>query len=373
MPNNYDFEAATVHHNRVCEIDLHLTNLQVQRLASAMQRQFPALIRLKLRFNYLGSAPVLSDGFLDGSAPSLQSLELGCIGFPALPNYLLSATDLVCLYLWEIPPSGYFSPGAIVTSLAVLANLKSLTIGFEPSLSRPDLESRRPPPLSLTVLPALTRLEFRGVTEYLENVVARVDTPLLDTIQITFFPEFVFNIPQLAKFMRRMTRSWALNEAHVAFDYSGVKVGCPLPTRTFEEKSWFRIINHELHRQLSSLAQVLTLFFPSIYTVENFFIYGERFVPIRSQDNVTNMQWLAIFRPLTAVKSLYLSEQFAQCIAPVLQGLVGESVTDVLPALENLFLEKLQRSGPVQEAIGQFVAARQLLGHTVAVSDWDGI
>jgi hypothetical protein len=34
-------------------------------------------------------------------------------------------------------------------------------------------------------------------------------------------------------------------------------------------------------------------------------------------------------------------------------------------------LEELKPSGPVQEAIGQFVAARQLLGHPVAVSRWN--
>ena len=58
-------------------------------------------------------------------------------------------------------------------------------------------------------------------------------------------------------------------------------------------------------------------------------------------------------------------------VAPVLQELVEERVTDVLPALENLFLEELNPSGPVQEAVGQFVAARQLLDHPVVVSRWN--
>ena len=114
-------------------------------------------------------APALPDGFLGGSAPRLQSLELDSIPFPALPKLLLSATDLVHLTLWNIPHSGYISPEAIVTGLAVLANLKSLTIEFESPLSRPDRESRRPPPPTRTVLPALTRFEFQGVSEYLET------------------------------------------------------------------------------------------------------------------------------------------------------------------------------------------------------------
>ena len=56
---------------------------------------------------------------------------------------------------------------------------------------------------------------------------------------------------------------------------------------------------------------------------------------------------------------------------------------DVLPALEGLFLEELseelseelepiQPSRLIQEAFDRFVAARQLFGHPVAVSHWDG-
>jgi hypothetical protein len=105
---------------------------------------------------------------------------LDSIPFPALPNLLLSATHLVHLTLQRIPHSGYFSPKAIVTSLAVSTNLKSLTIEFESPLSRPNQESRHPPPLNThTVLPALTHFQFKGVSEYLEDLVAQIDAPFL--------------------------------------------------------------------------------------------------------------------------------------------------------------------------------------------------
>ena len=41
------------------------------------------------------------------------------------------------------------------------------------------------------------------------------------------------------------------------------------------------------------------------------------------------------------------------------------------PTLENIFLEELEKSGPVQEGIGKFVAARQVTSHPVTVSRWD--
>jgi hypothetical protein len=95
-----DFDAAIVYHNRICEINLiSLTRSQLQRLASAMQVQFPALIHLRLQFKMTGPSPALPDGFLSESVPRLQSLELYSIAFPTLPRLLLSATHLVRLTL----------------------------------------------------------------------------------------------------------------------------------------------------------------------------------------------------------------------------------------------------------------------------------
>jgi hypothetical protein len=71
------------------------------------------------------------------------------------------------------------------------------------------------------------------------------------------------------------------------------------------------------------------------------------------------------------VKNLYVRKEFMQCIVTALQELVGERVTDVLPALESLFLEELQASEPDQEAIGQLAVARQVSGRPVAVSQWN--
>ena len=71
------------------------------------------------------------------------------------------------------------------------------------------------------------------------------------------------------------------------------------------------------------------------------------------------------------MKDLYIPSEFTPRIAPALQELVEEGVTGVLPALHTLFLEEMPLSGPFQEAIGQFVSARQLAGHPITVSRWE--
>ncbi len=111
---------------------------------------------------YHGVTPIVPESFLGGSAPRLRRLSLNHTPFPGLPNLLLSATHLVDLHLWRIPNSGYFTPEAIVTGLSTSTSLKVLWLGFESPLSRPKRERRRPPPLTRSILPALTRFRFKG-------------------------------------------------------------------------------------------------------------------------------------------------------------------------------------------------------------------
>jgi hypothetical protein len=126
------------------------------------------------------------------------------------------------------------------------------------------------------------------------------------------------------------------------------------PTRTFDDKSKLRIICDDPDGLLSSLAQVCTSFFPSIYMVEHLHFHG---LPQGWNHNAEDFPWLEIFHPFTAVKSLYLSRIFTRCIARGLRDLVGERVTEVLPALESLYFEDFDPSF-VEKIIGKFIAGR---------------
>jgi hypothetical protein len=89
------------------------------------------------------------------------------------------------------------------------------------------------------------------------------------------------------------------------------------------------------------------------------------------ENNIQNSQWLQLLQPFIAVNGFYISEKIVPLIAPALQELVGERITEALPALECLFLEGLRASGPVIDVIRPFVAARQLTTHTIVASYWD--
>src|SRR5216683_3915959 len=171
--------SALQQHNRVCTIDIIDIPKSLLKEFAAMQEPFPALTGLSL-WSFDENAPVLPDSFLGGFAPRLQNLFLSRIPFPGLPTLLLSTHDLVTLHFWGIPPSGYISPGVIVTCVSALTRLQSLELTFRSPRSQADRASRHPPPLTRAILPALSDFHFKGDSEYLEDIVSRIDAPVLD-------------------------------------------------------------------------------------------------------------------------------------------------------------------------------------------------
>ena len=359
--------AALEHNNRIYEVNLwDISNSLSEKVLAAMQKPFPALTSLQLGFED-ETTPVDPDLFLGGSAPGLQSLYLHCIPFPRLPKLLLSATHLVKLSLTRLPHSGYISPDAMATCLSVLTRLESLSIKFESPRSRPDRRNRRPPPRTRTLLPVLNVLWFTGVIEYLEDLLARIDAPLLKTLFITFFHQLIFDTPRFTQLICP-PKFRAHGETRVNFSDSRVWV----TTETFGASLDLEISCSQSDWQLSSLAQVCSSsFLRDLIPMVEYLYFEDVYVLQRWQDDIEDSQWLELLHPFITVKDLYISQEFVPRIVPALRELTGERVTEVLPALQTLFLDDPHPSGPVQEAIEQFVAARQLAGHPIAVSHWE--
>ena len=365
--------AALGQSNRVCQVAFsRLKGWQLEKVLAPMQVSFPELTDLEL--SSYGETPVIPDSFLRGSAQRLRCLQLSGTPFPGLPKLLLSATQLVDLRLTRMPHSGYISPKEMVASLTVLSSLEYLSLKFKSPQSRPDWESQSLPPPKRSILPALSYFRFKGVTEYLEELVACIDTPQLDQMNLTFFNQIDFDFPRLAQFINITPTLWASNEAHVIFNNSAADVvlGCPT-SKNRTRVLGISISCKEPDWQLSSIEQVCNSSLPTFSTVEDLYIEHEYSKLVWKDDAIENTLWLEVFLPFTAVKNLYLFKEFAPGIAAALQELVGGRMTEVLPSLRNIFVVGLAESGFMQENIGQFVAARQLSNHPIAISNWDSI
>ena len=381
--------AVLQHRNRVCQIHTgNMPSSHLEKVLAEMQEPFPELTYLELRFWPYGemgpvAQAVLPDSFMGGSTPRLRQLRFSGIPFPGLPKLLLSATHLTTLRLEQIPHSGFILPEAMVTALSTLICLRTLHLGSKSPLSLPDRASRPLPPPKRFIIPVLTHFWFQGVSEYVDDLVARIDAPRLIEFDLNFFNQILFDTPELVQFISRTSTLKAPEKARVIFKSGVAKVH--LSSRAYNSGVLcVEILCEKWDWQVSSLEQVCTSCLPPLSTLKNLYISDGLFEDFLSdfieradprpnwQDIIENTLWLELLQSFATVKNLYLSEEFTPCIMLFLQELVMEGTAEVLPALKNIFVDELKTSRPVQKAIQQFVAARQASNH-IAVSRWVGM
>jgi hypothetical protein len=368
---------ALEHNDRVYQIDLGgLTRYELKHVtdSAAMHKPFPELKYLRLYSIYGELWSILPDSFLGGTAARLRSLILHGVPFPGLPKLLLSATHLVKLEVHNISHSGYIPPEAMATSLSALTSLESFHLGLHFPCPRPRtaLESRPPPPLTRSILPSLAIFMFTGASEYLEEILVRIDAPRLSTFHIAFFNQIISDTPPLFRFISRTPTLRAPEKVHIIFGFEAIYVEFPSQTSDYGVLSVkIPCRASEWQLSLASLEQICTSSLP-VSTLEDLCICEDRHSRQRPrwQDDIENTLWLGLLRPFVAAKNLYLSTELVPRIAPALQELVGGGTTEVLPVLENIFLEDFRTSGPfrVHKGIESYVSARQLTSHPVVVS-----
>jgi hypothetical protein len=273
---------------------------------------------------------------------------------------------LVRLRLLRIPRNGYISPGAMVTSLSALTRLKYLSIVFRPWGIHPLQSTRRSPPQIRAVLPSLTDFVFQGASEYLNDLVAHIDAPHLQHVSIEYFDWLNFQIGQVPRFISHAGVLMSFDHARVVFKCFIVDTilyprGAEGPHQFLQLK-----IQEGLSSLLPSLAEMysrLSFLLSSVDQLDILDVYNFG----TSQVNMYNTQWLELFRPFTAVRTLRVSRRFQSFIMSALQELTGETATAVLPALNNIDLEDYQPYGPEQQGLEHFITARQHSGHPVAI------
>ena len=331
---------------------------QLGKMATVMQEPFPVLTHLTIR-SKVGNVVVLPAKFLGGSAPRLQEVYLCGIPFPTLPTLLLSASDLVSLDLRSIPPTGYISPEAMVVGLAASPRLKFFVIGFQLATLHPD--RIRPPPVTRSVLPALTTFHFQGAIEYLEDLVAQIDSPQLDQISVVYLNQLVdLRVAQLRKFVDRSVGPKLILSMHACITVSRDRVSFDMYHHTYNPRSIFRpsitaVSCDGINWQVSYMAQVLSQFSATLSNVVHLKVHLTLEAHPKEDRQLEGMDWLHLLRQFSTVQSLYVSRELAGHVALALEDMTGEMVAVVLPSLDLICLE-----GRPATSIEKFVAARRL-------------
>ncbi|KAH9960724.1 hypothetical protein BGW80DRAFT_1464164 [Lactifluus volemus] len=332
--------AALEHYDRVSEIDLNLTSTLLKRVYKVMSKPYPVLTRLRLYTSE--SAPVLRDTFLGGSSPRLKHLDLT----------------------------------AMATALSVLTELKYISIDFESPASFPDPTNRLPSSFRRVVLPALTCLEFCGSSEYFEDLVARIDTPVMTSVDTWFFnPSHLdFDIPHFLQFIGRteLPRSFEVAELYFSYESILILFGYRItPERNeYPYTLSIKISCHGFDRQVTCLAQICGKISPLLSNVQRLLIVTswpprDNLVFLDWKDHVDNPKWLEILQAFSASQHMHISPKLGEIIASALQELTGERARDALPVLRHLYLPS--PSAYTQQAIESFIFSRQHSNYPITV------
>jgi hypothetical protein len=185
----------------------------------------------------------------------------------------------------------------MVTFLLPLHNLEGLSLGFNSPESRPLQTS--PPPSTRALLPSLTRFGFDGAGEYLVDFIARIDTPMLESFEMTFYSDIIPNISQLYKFIDHTDRTKSFTQVEVYLESGEVQFIFTSPANL---KLGITLVPElPLAPIVRLLEQLLTI--PS--QVEHLELH--EFGIEEWQDGIDDSQWLQLLSPFVSVKSLYVS------------------------------------------------------------------
>ncbi|KAH9055716.1 hypothetical protein EDB87DRAFT_1639247 [Lactarius vividus] len=315
---------------------------------------FPALEYLWLESENTMKASMadLPLGFL-GSTPRLRDIHLKQVPFSALP----------LLYYPLGTFRGYFTPEALSIGLSVTTQLKSLRIHFLPFVSSVfrDPGSAGHPLRAYAVLPTLSEFHFCGDSAYLEDLISRIDAPVMERLDITFFKPSGFDTLQLSQFIGRTKSLASLPQMSIIL--LGEKIVVIFDQIHSECHFKLRITSDELDRQVT-LPNILTRLSALVSGVqllemESFFSWSTWLDP----DEMDSALWLDFFRNLKSVTRLEVEDMFVPGIESALEQLPEEMVQRVLPALHDFHVGKCQSPGPFQK----FADARQLSGHPLTI------
>ncbi|KAH8984711.1 hypothetical protein EDB92DRAFT_2033247 [Lactarius akahatsu] len=350
--------AALKHSDCVCSIGLTITTSLLAKLC-AIEKPFSTLEELVLRS--MDDVQLTLPSTLTWGT-RLRSLHSTRIAFPALPQLLSSSENLVNLRLHEIPSSGYMSPKALANALSGTTQLQSLSLHFLSPSSYPSHTDVSPLPGERVVLPALSRFKFQGTSEYLNDLVTRIDTPRLGDIEIRFFNQLIFHISQLCCFIDRIEMYKPHRRAEILSSEHAISVTFTQPEA--DARLTLEISSEQLDWQLSSMAQICDQFSSSGF----FFGVGDLHInttqPSSGQDDGDSEHWPGLIHSFIGVERLSLAGQLMTNILRTLRA--ADQETSPLSALKYLCIQ-CPVSSTLQAAIRSFVIPRRPSGRHINV------
>ena len=354
--------AALKRSERVHSINLTVTSSLPKKL-STLKGQFSELEDLILSRD-CAMPLILPVTFRWG--PRLRRLHSTSIAFPTFLQLLSSSNNLVDLRLHDVPNISHISPEALTKPLSGMSQLRSFSLHF-PSAATYRAPSH--PSKERFVLPSLTRLDFQGITWYLEGLVDIIDAPQLEDIEITLFHNSVFWHPKLCEFIDRMERHKSHSRAHILFSEDAISISLMQPGAPM--CITLQLFCKPPRVQMFSMARICANFSAFILNVRDLRISSTR---LEMREGGYIERWPELLKPslnlvlksFSGVTWLHLD---AKCLKNVMHVLsfLERQPQNVLPVLRKLYIPQAERLVPLTESVASFVTSRDLSGHRIEV------
>jgi hypothetical protein len=352
-------------HGRVRGVVLRASPSSLRMCLEQMNQLFPRLRDLTLSPTTMEEIGlVLPETF---QAPDLRRLSLHDIGLPIGLSFLSSTIGLSTLTLTHIRHSCYFPPGHLVAQLQGLPHLEELSIGF--AISPSSEEELIPVPFPSVTLPTLKRLTFRGEEVYFDNLVAQINTPLLERLSLTFFLDLAFGLVNLTEFIHR-TKVFGYLVAQIIFNEDGASIDAGYHEQRGIGKLSLHVNCESPDWQISSATQVCSALGDVLSAVEKLTLdldvdgMGSNWV--NTHYTLDSMLWHELLLPFIAAKKLHIGSSLALKLSKALESVPEGLVLKLLPRLQELDVE-LEIDG-AKMAFSGFLNTRRSLGRPVALS-----
>ena len=318
--------------DRVRRIHVAASTTVLCNFFKAMNCEFPILERLSLR---LSTEPRTGLGLPENlRAPLLHHLTLSNISLPTQSRLLRQADGLVTLRLFNVPALYDFDPAHLVAQLFWMARLETLMIQFYTPIPEGSFESPVQP--TLITLPSLKVLVFGGSNGYLEGILARINAPLLSTLNVEFFYQLTFDLSRMLQFIRR-TGEFRFRSVELQFDKELVSlIVDPHPESTGSYPFLVQVKCQPLDRQAASASQICHALEPMLSEVEHLTLGFHKDGSVPWKDEIDVEMWHGLLRTFAGVQSLRLSGDLVGELFRSLQLDEEELPLHLLPRLREL-------------------------------------
>ena len=355
---------ALAQRDRVCRIRLDLPVMKLQKLIVAIDGEYPILEYLILTVPPKERTTVLILP-VTLQTSRLRHLTIDC-SIPTPFQLLTTAVGLVTLCLRFHHPSTYFKPTVLLQPLSLMTQLEVLMIVFFFTVPNYDVENQlmRTPIMTQFTLPNLRSFTFQAPHAYSEAVFSRITAPRLEHLQIGYFKQLTFSVPEFLQFMAR-TGNFRFNYGSFDFHSDRVYVQVNPPDINMPLAAFSVLVRCWHHNwQVSYMGQFFNALSQILSAVDHLTLMHQVRRSSEEHNDVDRTEWRNLLRLFSNVKTLRIDNglvgEFSRYLR--VEDSDGEHSLELLPELQELTCP-----GSSDDIFTSFIDARQKAGRPVTL------